>query len=168
MSIQSARELLRDYCKPVNYLNLIEALAEEKGIPQSAIQALIDSGEYGIGQYNDIWMIRKSKLFIPTIAPNKKALDKHDLLNALNPADVFSIELDQPVRDMKWQSLNCPFHEDNHPSFRILLPDGGFNCLGCGESGGTVIDLTMKLHRLDFPQAIDYLATRYTSIRPQE
>ena len=124
---------------------------------------MIDSGEYGIGQYNDIWMIRKSKLFIPTIAPNKKALDKHDLLNALNAADVFSIELDQSVRDMKWQSLNCPFHEDSHPSFRILLPDGGFECKGCGETGGSVIDLAMQLHCLDFPQAINYLATRYTS-----
>ena len=160
-----ARELLKDYCKPVNHLDLIKDLAKEKGIHESAIQALIDSGEYGIGEYNGIWMIRKSKLFTPKIAPHKKKLDKHDLLNALNTADVFSHELDQPVKDMKWQSVKCPFHKDSHPSLRILLPDGGFECKGCGERGGSAIDLVMQLHHLSFPDSIDYLANRYTSLK---
>jgi DNA primase len=92
-------------------------------------------------------------------------IDRNELLAAIDTAQVFSNELNQPIKDLKWQSLLCPFHEDSEPSFRILLPDGGFNCLGCGESGGSVIDLTMKLHNLDFPTAINYLATNYTTIR---
>jgi len=165
MSIQSARELLRDYCKPVNYLHLMEALADERGIPQTDLQALIDSGEYGIGEYKGIWMIRKSKLFTPKVDSKKIGIDKQDLLTAVDAAQVFSNELNQPIKDLKWQSVKCPFHEDSEPSLRILLPDGGFNCLGCGESGGTVIDLVMKLHNLDFPTAINHLAANYTTIR---
>ena len=170
MSIQSARELLRDYCKPVNYLHLMEELAVEKSIPLSDLQALIDSGEYGIGEYKGTWMIRKSKLFAPEIkstASKKIGIDRNELLAAIDSATVFSNELNQTIKDMKWQSVKCPFHEDSEPSLRILLPDGGFNCLGCGERGGTVIDLVMKLHSLDFSQAIDYLATNYTTMRVQ-
>ena len=163
MSIQSARELLRTYCKPVNHLELMEALADERGIPLSDLQALIDSGEYGIGECNGTWMIRKSKLFTPKIDSKKIGIDKHELLAAIDTAQVFSNELNQTVKELKWQSLLCPFHEDSHPSFRILLPDGGFECKGCGERGGSAIDLTMKLHNLDFPQAITYLATNYTT-----
>ena len=71
MTTKQARALLRDYCKPVNHLNLIEALAADRGIPRGDIQTLINSGEYGIGEYLGIWMIRKSKLYTPTIEPGK-------------------------------------------------------------------------------------------------
>ena len=144
---------------------MMEALADERGIPQTDLQALIDSGEYGIGEYKGIWMIRKSKLFTPKVDSKKIGIDKQDLLTAVDAAQVFSNELNQPIKDLKWQSVKCPFHEDSEPSLRILLPDGGFNCLGCGESGGTVIDLVMKLHNLDFPTAINHLAANYTTIR---
>jgi len=43
--------------------------------------------------------------------------------------------------------------------------EGGFHCLGCGERGGSVIDLVMKLHGFDFPRAIEYLVSNYTAIR---
>jgi hypothetical protein len=167
MSIQSARKLVRTYCKPVNYLHLIEELVAEKGIPLSELQALIDSGEYGIGEFNGIWMIRKSMLYTPKMESKKTGIDKRDLLAAIDAAQVFSNELNQTVKDMKWQSVKCPFHDDEEPSLRILLPDGGFNCLGCGERGGSTIDLVMKLHNLDFPQAVIYLADRYTTMRTQ-
>jgi hypothetical protein len=142
---------------------LIEALADERGIPRESLQALIDSGEYGIGEGK----IRKSKLFTPKTAAGKIGVNKNDLLAAVDPINVFSNELGRPMKEMKWQSVNCPFHEDDHPSLRVLLPDGGFNCMGCGERGGSVIDLVMKLHRLDFPEAIQYLATNYTTMRAQ-
>ena len=125
---------------------------------------MIDSGEYGIGECNGIWMIRKSMLFMPKVDQKKIGIDRNDLLAAIDSATVFSNELNQPVKELKWQSLPCPFHEDDHPSFRVLLPDGGYHCLGCGERGGTVIDLVMQLHCLDFPQAIQYLATNYTTM----
>jgi len=141
----------------------MEALADVRGIPRDDLQALIVSGEYGIGEGK----IRKSKLFTPEISAKKIGVDKNDLLAAVDPINVFSNELGRPLKDLKWQSVNCPFHEDDHPSLRVLLPDGGFNCLGCGERGGSVIDLVMKLHRLDFPEAIQHLATNYTTMRAQ-
>lgn len=162
--ITLAGKLLRQYCKPVNHLALIKALAEERGIPYSSIQALIDSGEYGIGQYNDTWLIRKSKLFIPTIAPGKRGISKQELLNAVNPNEVFSNELNRLLKDSKWQVVSCPFHEDLEPSMGILLPDGGYNCMGCGTRGGNVIDLIMKLHNMSFPDAIKYIAGKYTTL----
>jgi hypothetical protein len=167
MSLQSARHLLRGYCRPVNYLNLMKDLAKERGIHESAIQELIDSGEFTIETGRNYDLICRNPDFKPTLS-KKTGIDKHDLLNVLNTADVFSTELDQPVRDAKWQSLKCPFHEDSHPSLRILLPDGGYECKGCGERGGSVIDFTMKLHHLSFPDSINYLANRYTSIRQME
>ncbi len=163
--MSTAREMLRDYCKPVNSLYLMEALADERGISRDDLQALIDSGEYGIGKESGVWKIRKSMLFTPQTSTKKSGVDKNELLAAIDPIGVFSNELGRPLKDLKWQSVNCPFHEDDHPSMRVLLPEGGFNCLGCGERGGSVIDLVMKLHRLDFPQAIQYLATNYTTIR---
>ena len=163
MSITLAGKLLRQYCKPVNHLELIEALAEQRNIPYSDIQAFIDSGEYGIGQYNDTWRIRKSMLFIPTIAPNNRGISKVDLLNATSANEVYSNELQQPLKDTKWQLVNCAFHDDKTASMGILLPDGGFDCKGCGTRGGNVIDFIMALHNMSFPDAIKYIAGRYTT-----
>lgn len=162
--MRTARELLRSYCKPVNSLHLMEALADEEGINRSGIQALVDSGEFVIETGSNYELIRRNPEFKPTLS-KRTGIDKHDLLAAIDAAQVFGNELNQAVRDSKWQSVKCPFHEDNNPSLRILLPDGGFECKGCGERGGSVIDFTMKLHCLDFPQAIQYLATNYTAIR---
>ena len=165
MTIQSARVMLRDYCRPSNFLFLMLDLAESKGINRSDIQSLVDAGEFIIEPGLNLEVIRRNPELKPNVS-KKIGVDKHELLAAIDAAQVFSNELNQPIKDSKWQSLLCPFHEDNHPSFRILLPDGGFECKGCGETGGSVIDLTMKLHNLDFPTAINYLATNYTTIRP--
>ena len=164
MNLQRARTLLRDYCRPVNYLQLIRELADEQKIPRSAIQTLIDSGEYGVGKYRGVWMIRKSKLYVPKIPKDKKGIAWSDLLAAVDAAQVFGNELNADVKETKWQSLLCPFHEEKNPSFRILLPDGGYHCQGCGESGGNVIAFIMALHHHSFPDAIRYLATNYTNL----
>ena len=164
MSLTSAGKLLREYCKPVNHLELITALAEERNIPYSDIQVFIDSTEYGIGCYNNIWLIRKSMLFKPTIAPDKRGIDRQALLNAVNAVEVFSNELGKPLKDSKWQMVACPFHEDSNPSLAVLLPAGGYECKGCGERGGNVIDFAMSLHNLAFPEAITFLAGRYTAL----
>jgi hypothetical protein len=164
MSIQSARELLRDYCKSSNFLFLMEGLAAERSISLSDIQSLVDAGEYIIEPGLNLEVIKRNPDFKPNVS-KKIGVDRNELLAAIDAAQVFSNELNQPIKDLKWQSVKCPFHEDSEPSLRILLPDGGFNCLGCGESGGTVIDLVMKLHNLDFPTAINHLAANYTTIR---
>lgn len=165
MSIRSAKELMRSYCRPVNSLHLMEAIADDRGIDRSDLRSLIDSGEYLVTLESGFTSesVRRNPNYKPTVR-NFGSIDKRDLLNAVNATTVFGIELSQAIKDMKWQSVKCPFHEDNHPSFRILLPDGGFNCMSCDEQGGNVIDFIMLLHRLSFPKAIDYLAHRYTGM----
>jgi DNA primase len=49
----------------------------------------------------------------------------------------------------------CPFHADKNPSFTVFR-DNRFKCFGCGEHGDPV-DFIMKLHRLEFKEALRYL-----------
>jgi hypothetical protein len=35
------------------------------------------------------------------------------LLNAVSASEVFSSELQRPLKDAKWQVVNCVFHEDS-------------------------------------------------------
>lgn len=50
----------------------------------------------------------------------------------------------------------CPFHEEDNPSF-IVTPDKNlFHCMGC-DAAGSVIDLVMKLDRIEFRAAVDKL-----------
>jgi hypothetical protein len=53
----------------------------------------------------------------------------------------------------------CPFHDDSNPSFSVNTDDNYWNCFtGCG--GGSVIDFWMKLHDMDFKEAVTDLAER--------
>ena len=52
---------------------------------------------------------------------------------------------------------NCPFHDDDHPSFGVNWIDNYWHCFaGCG--GGTVIDFYMKWKDVDFFTATKELA----------
>ncbi len=58
----------------------------------------------------------------------------------------------------------CPFHEDANPSF-VVSPDKNlFHCLGC-DAAGSVIDLVMKLDKIEFREAVDKLLTASPHIR---
>ncbi len=51
----------------------------------------------------------------------------------------------------------CPFHHEKTPSF-VVNPDKQiFHCFGCG-AGGNVVAFIMRQERLEFPQAIRFLA----------
>lgn len=54
------------------------------------------------------------------------------------------------------KSWGCPFHEDSTPSFHIY-PDNGWHCFGCQAHGSNAIDYVMKLNKLDFKDAVNYL-----------
>ena len=47
----------------------------------------------------------------------------------------------------------CPFHRESKPSLRVYGGDRGWHCFGCG-AGGSVIDLTMRLHGLTLMAAL--------------
>lgn len=57
----------------------------------------------------------------------------------------------------------CLFHNEKTPSFTVDPEKQLFHCFGCGE-GGNVYTFVMKTERMDFPDAVRYLAdkTGYT------
>jgi len=53
----------------------------------------------------------------------------------------------------------CPFHHEKTPSF-IVNPDKQiFHCFGCGV-GGNVVNFVMKQERMEFPEAVRFLAQK--------
>ncbi len=53
----------------------------------------------------------------------------------------------------------CPFHGEKTPSFTVYPENNSFYCFGCG-SGGDVITFVKKIERLDYMDAIRFLADR--------
>ncbi|MXZ18082.1 MAG: DNA primase [Rhodothermaceae bacterium] len=53
----------------------------------------------------------------------------------------------------------CPFHEEKTPSFNVNPSKGIFKCFGCGK-GGNVMTFVMEIERLEFVDAVRWLADR--------
>lgn len=53
----------------------------------------------------------------------------------------------------------CPFHNEKSPSFLIYPGNNSYYCFGCGKGGG-VINFVMDIERLDFIEAVKWLAQR--------
>jgi hypothetical protein len=51
----------------------------------------------------------------------------------------------------------CPFHEETNPSFCIYTDTNSYYCFSCKE-GGDVIDLCMKLKKIGFREAVEFLS----------
>lgn len=74
--------------------------------------------------------------------------------------DVVSNDL-QLKRSGKVWKTQCPFHDDNTPSFTVYPNEQTFHCFGCGENG-TVIDYVMKRENFVHPTlAIEFLARKH-------
>ncbi len=58
-----------------------------------------------------------------------------------------------------WKGL-CPFHNERTPSFTVDREKGLYHCFGCG-AGGDVIHFVRQMDRLDFPEAVEALASRF-------
>ena len=54
----------------------------------------------------------------------------------------------------------CPFHDEKTPSFSVNQERQIYKCFGCGSGGGT-INFIMEIERLEFIDAIKFLADRY-------
>ena len=55
----------------------------------------------------------------------------------------------------------CPFHNEKTPSFSVSSPKGIFKCFGCGK-GGNVVQFLMEHEHYTYPEALRYLAEKYS------
>jgi len=53
----------------------------------------------------------------------------------------------------------CPFHREKSPSFTVDRGKGLFYCFGCG-TGGDVFKFLTLTERFNFPEAVEYVASR--------
>lgn len=60
----------------------------------------------------------------------------------------------------------CPFHGEKTASFTVDDDKGLYYCFGCGKGGG-VIQFIMEVERLEFPEAVAFLAEMYHMEMPQ-
>jgi DNA primase len=62
---------------------------------------------------------------------------------------------------------NCPFHNENTPSFSLSPGKNMFKCFGCGEGGGTV-RLVMLHEKKDWIDAVKWLGKEFHVTIPRE
>jgi DNA primase len=55
----------------------------------------------------------------------------------------------------------CPFHNEKTPSFTVSPAKGIFKCFGCGK-GGNVVNFIMDHENLNYPEALKWLAKKYS------
>jgi DNA primase len=53
----------------------------------------------------------------------------------------------------------CPFHDDHNPSMYVVPGKQIYHCFVCG-AGGDAFDFVMGYHRMEFREALEYLADR--------
>ncbi|MEO0086126.1 MAG: DNA primase [candidate division WOR-3 bacterium] len=53
----------------------------------------------------------------------------------------------------------CPFHAERSPSFYVSQERQSYHCFGCG-AGGTAVSFVMAQEKLEFPEAVRFLAAR--------
>ena len=61
----------------------------------------------------------------------------------------------------------CPFHGEKTPSFSVDSESQLYYCFGC-HKGGTVFNFVMDLERMEFPEAVKYLAERAHMELPED
>ena len=55
----------------------------------------------------------------------------------------------------------CPFHNEKTPSFSVSPAKGIYKCFGCGKAGN-VVGFVMEHEHYTYPEALRYLAKRYS------
>ena len=80
-----------------------------------------------------------------------------DLLERVDIVEV--IERRLPLKKSgRNYSARCPFHDEKTPSFSVSPDKQFYYCFGCG-AGGNAIGFVMDYDRVDFPIAVENLAT---------
>jgi DNA primase len=89
-------------------------------------------------------------------------INDHVLAELRSAADIVEVIGDHTKlrkAGRSWKGL-CPFHNERTPSFTVDRDKGLYHCFGCGV-GGDVIHFVRQIDRLDFPEAVEALASRF-------
>ncbi|RUO75623.1 DNA primase [Pseudidiomarina taiwanensis] len=96
----------------------------------------------------------------------------HDLLERADIVEVVDSRVPLKKAGRNYQAC-CPFHNEKTPSFSVAPDKQFYHCFGCGEHGNA-IDFLMNFDGLEFPEAVEELASmlglevpRETSVNPQ-
>ncbi|MGI6175831.1 MAG: DNA primase [Christensenellales bacterium] len=78
--------------------------------------------------------------------------DNNDIVDIINDYTLL-----KPKGTSHWGC--CPFHTEKTPSFKVDAQKQLYHCFGC-KKGGNVITFVMDMERLNFPEAVEFLAKR--------
>lgn len=81
---------------------------------------------------------------------------KTRVLQAINIVELIGQTVKLRRRGGKYVGL-CPFHQEKTPSFTVDPTRQFFHCFGC-KAGGNAIDFVMRRDRLQFVEALQFLA----------
>ena len=100
---------------------------------------------------------RKEAGIIATLAEHIKAAAATDPIGTYRKAGLktgFGRKGDKVI-------AQCPFHADEHPSFKVTMTGehaGKWYCHGACKEGGSILDFVMKLQGIEFTEAVQRLA----------
>ncbi|NOJ23222.1 DNA primase [Vibrio coralliilyticus] len=80
-----------------------------------------------------------------------------DLLARLDIVDIIDARVKLKKKGKNYGAC-CPFHNEKTPSFSVSQEKQFYHCFGCGAHGNA-IDFMMEYERLEFPEAIEELAS---------
>lgn len=84
-----------------------------------------------------------------------------DLRRVLDASDIVRLigeHVSLKARGREYVGL-CPFHDDHDPSMCVVPHKQIFHCFVCG-SGGNALTFVKKFHRMEFREALEFLAQR--------
>jgi DNA primase len=81
-----------------------------------------------------------------------------ELLARVDIVDVIQERVPLKKAGRDW-SARCPFHDERSPSFTVSPAQQFYHCFGCGAHG-SAIGFLMNYDRLEFPDAVEELASR--------
>ena len=81
-----------------------------------------------------------------------------ELLARVDIVDVIQERVPLKKSGRDW-SARCPFHDERSPSFTVSPTKQFYHCFGCGAHG-SAIGFLMSYDRLEFPDAVEELASR--------
>lgn len=155
--------LIKDYSKQRK--ELVKAIAKEHGNimanPDEMFRYFWTSW-LKLTKVQDLWVIDKDidrlqRFMQPVVNEPKQSNRITD--NQIEDARAIPIEslLNQEFRRSGSNLVGrCPFHDENTPSFYIYVQENRGWCFGC-NNGGDTIDIVMRLHDLNFRDAVQYL-----------